>query len=246
MPQAGEAAAQLPSTPDPFGPRITRQLALVAERWPGAWQMLVQRPGLVQAGPGQPALACPPLAELVPALQAWQAATAPGRPRVLVHGDPHLRNALMPRYGRGIAVRYIDPNPEHGFTDAAYDAGKLLHFAEPVGWALLPPERCPGRAELTSSAEGWALRAWLHGAPAAAEQRRARVQAAIETGLATWAGRHGPHWPARLALARASAHGGLLGRMAGGAAPHEGLDASGRFVLAHMLGALAAWWQHSR
>lgn len=221
-------------TADPFQPRIRPRLA-------AQWQALPQWQALLCGKGGTLALEaaarpCPPLDVLLQRLETWLDEHMPNAPSALIHGDPHLRNAMIVRYGRGIAVRLIDPNPEHGYTDPAYDHGKLLHFAEPVGWALEPAERSPCRAELTKQAGGWQLRAWLDGEPKAAERRRRLMQGLIERGLQARLPRQGPQAAARLAVARASAHLGLLSRMKG----HE--DQNRRlFVLAHALAAMCDW-----
>ena len=179
-------------------------------------------------------LAFPPLNNLLCRLEAWLETIMPSVPCVLVHGDPHLRNVMVRHHGTGLAVRFIDPNPEQGFTDPAYDFGKLLHFAEPVGWALGWPQMC--RAAFSHAGAAWTLNAHLHDAPASSKRRQAYLEREVHKriGKLNWA--QNPTWLARLHVSRASAHLGLLTRFSDPNAREARL-----FVLAHALAALAAW-----
>ncbi len=225
-------------TPDPFSRRIGPKLV---DQWPA----LGEQAALMRSKPGRIVIdsavfECPPLDGLLQDLSAWldlhMSAAQPG----LVHGDPHLRNAMITRHGRGIAVRFIDPNPEYGYTDPMYDYGKLLHFAEPVGWALLEADRSPCRAELVTDGDGWQLSAHLVNAARATEERRAWLQECIDQRLVALCAAEGGTASARLAVARASAHLGLLARM-------QAADEMPRrlFVLAHALAALTQWNQEA-
>jgi hypothetical protein len=58
-----------------------------------------------------------------------------------------LRRGLSDEFQRacvrvGCFQKLIDPNPEVRFTDPLHDAGKLFHWAEPVGWTHVAPEVC--------------------------------------------------------------------------------------------------------
>jgi hypothetical protein len=218
---------RFPLTVDPYSKRIRPKLvdALNAE---SDLAPLLERPGRVRGRD------CPPLGLLLERLERWLEENMPNAPRVLIHGDPHLRNAMIGRHGKGIALRLIDPNPEHGFTDPAYDFGKLLHFAEPVGWALAKPGVC--RANLSAEATGWSLEASLQDAPEAARRRQAFVERTLNERIARSSWAKNRTWPARLHVARASAHLGLLARFG----DPEGREAR-LFVLAHALAALADW-----
>jgi hypothetical protein len=216
-----------PAMTDPYTARIRSKLiaAVNAESGMG---MLLEKPGRVLGRN------CPPLGHLLERLETWLEYVMPRAPQVLVHGDPHLRNIMVRRYGKGLGMRFIDPNPEHGFTDPTYDFGKLLHFAEPVGWALAKPEVC--RASLSADEAGWTLEAGLRDAPGAARRRQALVERELNERIARSSWARDPTWPARLQVAKASAHLGLLTRFADPAVREARL-----FVLAHALAALAAW-----
>jgi len=179
-------------------------------------------------------LACRPLGDLLTRLEAWLVRAMPDVPRLLIHGDPHLRNVMVRHYGKGLSARFIDPNPDYGYTDPAYDFGKLLHFAEPVGWALARPAVCQG--SWRSGRDGWTLDATLLAAPQAPERRRDFLEQEIHARIARLVWARDPTWVARLHVARASAHLGLLARFSG----TDTGDAR-RFVLAHAVAALAAW-----
>ena len=60
------------------------------------------------------------------------------------HGDLHLGNVLAREYGKGFNFRVIDPNPEIGPAGIFYDAGKLMHWTEPVGWCAIKEKICKG------------------------------------------------------------------------------------------------------
>lgn len=238
---AAPEASAFSVTPDPFTARIVPRLRSLLEGQPGPESVLFEMPGSIVLGDNA-AITCPPVNQLLDDLKYWLAIQMPRSPRALVHGDPHLRNAMITRHGRGLAVRLIDPNPEFGFTDPVYDHGKILHFAEPVGWALQAGRETPCRSKLRHNRGTWLLEARLEGAYSeAAERRRVRIQSTIEEHQRilgrhfTWAGPD-RNWPARLAVARASAHLGLMSRMSDGADQERRL-----FVLTHALGALAQW-----
>ncbi|MDX2300876.1 MAG: aminoglycoside phosphotransferase family protein [Xanthomonadaceae bacterium] len=229
---AAAASSGLPETIDPFTPRIRSKLEAALAQEP-ALALMLENPGKVQGR------CCPPLTDLLGELERWLGHTLPMVPRVLVHGDPHLRNVMVRPYGKGLAVRFIDPNPDYGYTDPAYDFGKLLHFAEAVGWALARPQAC--RARWATRQGEWTLSAQLSDAPDAAETRRAFLEAEIRQRCAGLPYATAASWPARLHVARASAHLGLLARFPGAESA-----AARRFVLAHALAALAEWHAASR
>ncbi len=85
-------------------------------------------------------LEAPPVDELIADLEE---AIGPGprQAEVVLHGDPHLGNLMVRRYGDGFAARLIDPNPSWGVGDYLYDVGKCFHFADDCGPARLWPER---------------------------------------------------------------------------------------------------------
>lgn len=214
-------------TSNPYTHRIRDKLtaALVGD---SALAPMLHKPGQVMG------LACPPLNDLLDRLEAWLDETMPLVPNVLIHGDPHLRNVMVRRHGKkGFSVRFIDPNPDYGYTDAVYDFGKILHFAEPVGWALAQLAACRGiwKAGTTK----WNLETELHAAKQA-EHRRAFLEKAILERIAGLNWGQDLTWHARLHVARASAHLGLLARFS-----EEGAGDARRFVLAHAVAALAAW-----
>ncbi|MEX2499527.1 MAG: phosphotransferase [Wenzhouxiangellaceae bacterium] len=222
-----DSGLKFPVTTDPFTPRIRPKLVEAVRNDPALAPML-DNPGTVRGLP------CPPLNKLLADLEHWLHETMPHAPGVLVHGDPHLRNVMARQYGNGLAVRFIDPNPDFGYTDPVYDLGKLLHFAEPVGWALVNPELCG--ADWQPRSGQWLLSASLNNAPVHAERRRAMIEREIRWHIVSLACARAPAFEARLHVARASAHLGLLSLFGG----PEAAEAS-RFVLAHALEALARW-----
>jgi len=226
-PGAIRELAHLPVTPDPYTPRIRPKL-MAALQADSALAPMLRQPGRVLG------LACPPVGELLVRLEERLGGATLGAPRVLVHGDPHLRNVLVRSYGQGLAARFIDPNPDYGYTDPAYDFGKLLHFAEPVGWALARPEIC--WAHWRAGRRGWMLKADAGSTVVAAERRRDFLEHEIHARIARTGWCSDPTWVARLHVARASAHLGLLARFV-----RPDAAAARRFVLAHALAALAAW-----
>lgn len=176
---------------------------------------------------------CPPLNNLLDSLNVWLEEVMPAVPKVLIHGDPHLRNIMARGYGKGFAVRFIDPNPDFGFTDRAYDFGKLLHFAEPVGWALAQPSVC--HSEWYSVDSKWSLEA-ESASTKQAEQRRAYLEKEILARITSLNWKDDSTWTARLHISRSSAHFGLLALFSG----DDNIEAR-RFVLAHAVAALADW-----
>ena len=138
----------IPTQIDPFTGRLRSKLRDLLKADPELKPMLT-RPGRVMGVP------CPPMEELLNRAERFMAELVPRVTPVLQHGDPHLGNIMVRRYGRGHAVKLIDPNPEVGFTDPLYDAGKLFHWAEPAGWAHVAPEVC--RAEWRCDRTGWEL-----------------------------------------------------------------------------------------
>lgn len=226
-PGAIRELVNLPVTADPFTPRIRPKLMASLQVDPALTPMLGQ-PGRVLE------LDCPPVGELLERLEEWLRQVTLGTPRVLVHGDPHLRNVLVRSYGKGLAARFIDPNPDYGYTDPVYDFGKVLHFAEPVGWAVTRSESC--LAQWRAGRRRWMLKAEAGTTVAAAARRRAFLEHEIHARIVRTGWCRDPTWVARLHVARASAHLGLLARFV-----RPDAAAARRFVLAHALAALAAW-----
>lgn len=178
---------------------------------------------------------CRPLNELLDSTEAWEKNPSRVVARVVVHGDPHLLNVMFRRYGKGYRVRFIDPNPMLGLVDPAYDVGKLLHFAEAVGWAKREPSVCRASFSAPYRTSGWRLNGWSNGVAPRIEDNRAWFEKHLREKIAkTDLASHG-EWPRRLALARASAHIGLA------AIIYSDNQIAGRFVLAHALNALSDW-----
>ena len=227
VPQTDPRLAHFVQTQDPYSQRVRAKLNAALNAEPALAPML-DAPGQVLG------LACRPLGDLLTRLEAWLARVMPDVPRLLIHGDPHLRNVMVRHYGKGLSARFIDPNPDYGYTDPAYDFGKLLHFAEPVGWALARPAACQGCWQL--GRDGWTLDATLLTVPQAPERRRAFLEQEIHARIARLIWARDPTWVARLHVARASAHLGLLARFSG-----QDTGDARRFVLAHAVAALAAW-----
>ena len=227
VPRTSPKLGHFVETQDPYTPRVRAKLNAALNAEPALAPML-DAPGQVLG------LACRPLGDLLTRLEAWLARVMPDVPRLLIHGDPHLRNVMVRHYGKGLSARFIDPNPDYGYTDPAYDFGKLLHFAEPVGWALARPAACQGCWQL--GRDGWTLDATLLTVPQAPERRRAFLEQEIHARIARLIWARDPTWVARLHVARASAHLGLLARFSG-----QDTEDARRFVLAHAVAALAAW-----
>ena len=227
VPRTSPKLGHFVETQDPYTPRVRAKLNAALNAEPALAPML-DAPGQVLG------LACRPLGDLLRRLEAWLARVMPDVPRLLIHGDPHLRNVMVRHYGKGLSARFIDPNPDYGYTDPAYDFGKLLHFAEPVGWAVARPAACQGCWQL--GRDGWTLDATLLTAPQAPERRRTFLEQEIHARIARLSWARDPTWVARLHVARASAHLGLLARFSG-----QDTEDARRFVLAHAVAALAAW-----
>jgi hypothetical protein len=220
------ALRKIPRTSDPYGKRLRTKLETIttidpelAPLWERAGSVLGEK--------------VPPLTPLLACLDAWLGSALPAAPKMLCHGDLHLGNVMARRRGRGFSVRMIDPNPEIGITDPLYDAGKLLHFAEPVGWAAIDPAHC--RATLRLRAKSYSLTPRLSPSSASAERRRASFEALLRERLMSVRRKDETRAP-RLEVATAAAHVGLAALLS------EKRDESARrFVLAHALRALGAW-----
>ncbi len=214
------------TTLNPYSRRI-RDALIPALEADSVLAPILDKPGSVMGAK------CPPLSNLLNDLDKWLEAVLPAVPKVLIHGDLHLRNVMARGYGRGFNVKFIDPNPDYGYTDRIYDLGKLLHFAEPVGWIVTKPSVCHGVWK--SDNEKWRLTTKLH-APKQAENRRAFIEQAIHAQISKLDWLYDETWESRLHVARASAHLGLLAILSS-----EEDDKARRFVLAHAVAALAAW-----
>jgi hypothetical protein len=173
----------------------------------------------------------PPLGELLDGVDAFLEKALADVPRTLCHGDLHLANVMARRRGRGFSVRLLDPNPIIGISDPLYDAGKLLHWSEPVGWLVAAPSLC--RTHFRATAKGYELGAEVVGAPAGAERRREVFEATVRERLAR-VRRADPTRAPRLEIATASAHVGMASLYTGAEQMHER-----RFALAYTLAALA-------
>jgi hypothetical protein len=220
------ALARLPRTANPYGPRLREKLKVVLNE-DRELRPLWKRPGKV-LGEDVPALG-----SLLDALDGWLDEVLRAAPRTLCHGDLHLGNVMARRRGKGFSVRLIDPNPDIGITDPLYDAGKLLHFVEPVGWATIDPAHC--RATLRTTKTEYRLEPRLSPTSRAAEARRVSFEATVRQRLAAIRRRDETR-DARLEVAIAAAHVGLAALLRGA---HN--EAPRRFVLAYVLRALGAW-----
>lgn len=217
------------STPDPYSGRFDNRLAIILAKMPEL-ATIMERPGMVMGVP------CPPISMLLARVKEWLA--GPGRPTklVLVHGDPHLRNTMVRRYGRGLKVRLIDPNPDIGFTDPLYDFGKLLHMASTVGYADVMPALCSSDWSTGTDTEGWRLDARLTDPPTAVEERRRQVERRIGEVVERTLSATGESVAARTLIALASAHISLVATLA-----VNGSGVLARFGLAQTLEPLARW-----
>ena len=218
---------RLPRTADPYTARLRDRIERIVAADPDL-AIVAERPGEAM---GQPIA---PLGQVLDDLARFVPEALRNAPSVPCHGDLHLGNVMARKRGRGFSVRLIDPNPAIGVTDPLYDAGKLLHWAEPVGWARVAPERC--RARLRVPRNGWSLSAELCDVSTAAEARRAYLERRIHQRLARL-GRPGDVTrAARLHVAIASAHIGLAALLDRPEEAH-----ARRFALAHALAALGRW-----
>jgi aminoglycoside phosphotransferase (APT) family kinase protein len=213
----------LPTTQEPFAGRIRAKLGEVIEHDPEL-EILMLKAGIIGS------VVVPPLHDLLGmAEKLAERAAAMIQPR-LIHGDPHLANIMVRRNGKtGYRMRLIDPNPEIGFSQPIYDLGKLLHWAEPVGWAKVRPVACLGI--LQTSATSWRLDPTLNGIPAAAERRRQWVESAIREHALKFGTEYGALLSRMVALSTASAHLGMAAILV----RDERQRAACRFVMAHAL-----------
>lgn len=219
---------------DPYGQRLGDKLKSCIEQDPELAE-IYRYPGEVMGRE------IPPLGELLPCLEEWLGRIMPEISPILVHGDIHLGNIMIRRFGKGLGIRFIDPNPLVGYSDALYDYGKLLHFAEPVGWAHVAPERCRATWEPAVCRGSWKLDAELNGVPEAAERRRHFLARIIRMQIDATEWMRTLEADSRLELARASAHVGMAGILFA-----RGKQPQGRYVLAYVLSALAEWHRRSR
>jgi hypothetical protein len=221
------AFRRLPTTADPYGPRLRDRIGRVLamdRALAASWK----KPGEVLGRP------IPPLASLLDALDVWLVRALGSAPRSLCHGDLHLANVMARKRGRGFSVRFLDPNPTVGITDPLYDAGKLLHWAEPVGWLVVAPEKC--HAKLVEAGRAYRLDASARDVAVGTERRRAFVEASLRRRIASAGRASDVTRPARLHVAIAAAHVGMAALFT------DPKDADARrFAFAHALRALAEW-----
>lgn len=228
-PASGGRLSRLPETLDPFSDRIaTRLKALRAsEPWLDAlWRARSTIDGL----------SLEPLSTLLPRLRRWHTEQGKALALRLVHGDAHLANLMTRSRGRSKSVRWIDPNPTLGFSDPAYDWGKILHFAENVGWAKHDPATV--RTEVRETTGKIAVSTSVGAVPASREARRADLELELRR-AALRALKARLHPVASLELAIASAHIGLAGLDAESGDP--AIRQRRQFALARSLAALARW-----
>jgi hypothetical protein len=216
---------RLPRLVDPYTERLRDRFRGIVDADP-ALAVIRKKRGVVLGVP------TPPLDVLLDDVARWAPDVLAKAPRTLCHGDLHLGNIMARRRGNGWSVRLIDPNPTIGISDPLYDAGKLLHFAEPVGWAYLFPDRCKSRLGRTRS--GYTLDASVD-APASAEVRRGWLEAILRERLAVRRAAD-PTRAARLFLATAAAHVGLAAFL-----HRTEHTPARRLTVAYALAALARW-----
>ncbi len=149
---------------------------------------------------------CPPLNKLVD-VAVKRASARLRRCSSLQHGDPHLANILWRPYGKGVRVRLIDPNGSVGKTSPFYDYGKLVHFADPMGWVRVAPEACSCRFDVRKSG-AWVLSSEYQPSSARAESRRQTVRAQIDQLFGDLIGCNGGLPAAAVGIA--AAHSGLV------------------------------------
>ncbi len=221
--ESARALARLPRTKDPYGPRLRDRFARLRAEDPELCA-IESRAGVALGE------RVPPLAELLDEVDAFLRDALPSVPSTLCHGDLHLANVMARRRGRGFSVRFLDPNPTIGMSDPLYDAGKLLHWAEPVGWLAVDERAC--RARFRTTPGDYRFDARVVGVAASAERRRAGLESAVRARLAAVRRRDASRAP-RLEIAIASAHVGMAALFRGKEREH-----ARRFALAHALAAL--------
>jgi hypothetical protein len=228
----------LPRTPDPFTQRITERLNRLSAQI--RWLETAFDKGIRVDGE-----MLPPLSETLEHLANWQAKRTKELKLSLVHGDPHIANLMTRQRGKGESIRWIDPNPTVGFSDPAYDWGKVLHFLEPVGWAKESADAFQVR--VTGGSSSPQVTTSLKSVTSAIEDARKRMESLVRTAALT-AMRRNPDKEAVLELAIASAHAGYAALDIG-----SGLNSSEKrvaekrreFATALKLRALARWYRLS-
>jgi len=213
-----------PKNDDPFSTRLQSKIDDVVRTDP-VLETVIKRAGVVNGFP------CPPVIELLHKAAKYCAeATSLSNVR-LIHGDPHLANIMARRRGTyGYSVRLIDPNPEIGIAPPLYDIGKLLHWAEPVGWARVRNGEVCAARWASSASRGWRLDVNHDGSPKSAERRRITVEQTFQRFAETYRSEHGALFSPMLHIAIASAHLGLAALVKGD--EHKQIR---RFVFAHAL-----------
>jgi len=121
-----------------------------------------------------------------------------------------------------------------GFSQPLYDIGKLLHWAEPVGWAQAQPGRCLVEWNSPRGGAGWRIDARTKGVSAAAERRREFAEAQVRQFAEAQRATYGSDFDSMLAIATASAHAGLAAALKG-----DEKRTARRFAFAHALKHLA-------
>ncbi len=224
----------LPRTPDPFTSRLERLRKLKGQH---TWLEQAFRSETIVDGHKLPRLTT-----LLHRLRKWQATRSKENSLRLVHGDPHIANLMTRRRGRdGESARWIDPNPTVGFSDPAYDWGKLLHFVEPVGWA----KESDGyvTTKIRESANGVKINTALQGYSKRVENARAEIEQQVRS-AALAALKHRSQPEAILELSIASAH---IGYASLGDDPNatraqkKATERRRQYALALTLRALARW-----
>jgi Phosphotransferase enzyme family len=197
------AEANVPITVDPYSDRLrSKVLGTLAEVEELGGDSLLSQPGLLDGKK------CPPVADLVHDACTWLTSNTKAIQPVLAHGDLHMKNILVRRRGGGYSFRFIDPNGEIGFTDALYDVGKLLHWAEKLGWSQANKDVCKVKWSPAGRNKLWRLTAGIGPSSQAAEHRRQRLKSSIlRLTEPLW---EEPNARPRLHLSVASAHAGLL------------------------------------
>lgn len=198
--EIGTGGAAFPSSPDPYSDRLERKLNAIINSDP-ALTIMLDYSGKVNGIP------VPPLRNLLQETSRWIKQDLKGIKLRLVHGDPHLGNVLARPRGSGFSCHLIDPNPMVGVSDPLYDYGKVLHWASPVGWAVVNPSKCRGTWRTGSS--GWSMSSELIDIPMKAEDRRRHIEKSVWEFLNNSAILMEGDWRARIWISIASAHLGL-------------------------------------
>lgn len=223
---------ELPHDLRPFGQRLKSKIddVIAADSELG---VIMNQPGIVNGAH------CAPVTEILANINRIEKAATLRMIPCLVHGDPHLGNIMVRKNGpTGFRVRMIDPNTEIGYSHPLYDIGKLIHWAEPVGWAKIGHDMgkrlCRSHWQSSSKRGHWRLEGKAIPTSEAAEQRRRLIEKEIRKFSERYRSSYGAVFNEMVSIAIASAHVGLAALF-----KHHSMREERRFILAYTLRHLA-------